>query len=167
MGSADFPVRFFAEASNVGLPRHTVRAHVPVGTVALPGQCHTFRARGEPRRRVRESPFFANAAISSGFTKLVKVVSAGPCFHPLSTSELFERMVRQGLVQPTGKTPKKTLGAALYRHLGKHEETGSRGELRPHAGDSGDREVVGQAASLLLTRLEPPTRQNANPGVAA
>jgi len=42
--------------------------------------------------------------------------------HPLSTSEILERIERQHLITVTGRTPLATLSATLYRHLGKHPE---------------------------------------------
>jgi len=41
---------------------------------------------------------------------------------PLSTNEILKRIQRQNLVPMTGQSPKATLSATLYRHLGKHPE---------------------------------------------
>jgi hypothetical protein len=38
---------------------------------------------------------------------------------PLTTTEIMERITRDGLVPVTGRTPAATLSAALYRNLGK------------------------------------------------
>jgi HB1, ASXL, restriction endonuclease HTH domain len=39
---------------------------------------------------------------------------------PLSTSEIMAEISRRDLIQATGKTPERTLAAALYRGIGKH-----------------------------------------------
>ena len=41
--------------------------------------------------------------------------------HPLTTAEIMARIVREGLVPISGRTPGATLSAALYRNLGKHQ----------------------------------------------
>jgi hypothetical protein len=39
---------------------------------------------------------------------------------PLTCDEIIERIIRDELVSISGKTPKATLGAELYRSNGKH-----------------------------------------------
>ena len=41
---------------------------------------------------------------------------------PLTIDEIMERILSEGLVPMTGRTPRSTLSAALYRNLGKHPE---------------------------------------------
>jgi HB1, ASXL, restriction endonuclease HTH domain len=42
--------------------------------------------------------------------------------HPMTTSEIVERITSGDLIQVTGQTPARTLAAALYRNLGKHPQ---------------------------------------------
>jgi HB1, ASXL, restriction endonuclease HTH domain len=42
--------------------------------------------------------------------------------HPLTTSEIMERITVRSLLPVTGQTPRATLTAALYRNLGKHPQ---------------------------------------------
>ncbi len=51
---------------------------------------------------------------------------------PLTTSEILDRIVRQGLIQPTGKTPEATLAATLYRHLPMDDELARVAEFGRH-----------------------------------
>ena len=41
---------------------------------------------------------------------------------PLTIPEIMERIARDGLIPITGQTPQATLGAALYRNLGRHPQ---------------------------------------------
>ena len=41
---------------------------------------------------------------------------------PLSTPEIMERITSDGLITVTGRTPVRTLEAALYGALGKHPQ---------------------------------------------
>ena len=38
----------------------------------------------------------------------------------MTTEEITDAAISQGLIQPRGKTPVQTMGAALYRHI--HED---------------------------------------------
>jgi hypothetical protein len=57
--------------------------------------------------------------------------------HPLTTSEIMAEITRRRLIQIAGQTPEATLGAALYRNLGKHPK------LRREAVQRGNRGVRG------------------------
>lgn len=48
----------------------------------------------------------------------INVLETSP--DPLTTSQIMEKIQSRGLIQITGKTPRATLAAALYRALGKH-----------------------------------------------
>jgi hypothetical protein len=41
---------------------------------------------------------------------------------PLTTQEVVDRALQRKLISPQGKTPDRTMGAALYRQLGKDLE---------------------------------------------
>jgi hypothetical protein len=68
----------------------------------------------------------------------ITVLEASP--HPLTASEIMEQITKLGLIEVTGKTPRTTLTAALYRNLGKHPKLrreavrrGGRGSVRWYA----------------------------------
>lgn len=57
---------------------------------------------------------------------------------PLSAIELMERMIQDGLVVPTGKTPHKSLYNIIRRANARREAAGDAPRFQPH----GDRNLV-------------------------
>lgn len=57
---------------------------------------------------------------------------------PLSVSELVGQCLQQGLIAPTGRTPNKTMAAALYAHLAGPHPVLTKIERRgPHRAERG------------------------------
>lgn len=65
----------------------------------------------------------------------ITVLRSSP--RPLTMPEIAERMLSEGLVITTGRTPVATLSATLYRSLGKHPQLrreAEPGHQRPKRG---------------------------------
>lgn len=57
---------------------------------------------------------------------------------PLSLSELVGQCIQQGLIAPTGRTPDKTMAAALYAHVAGPHPLITKVERRgPHRAERG------------------------------
>jgi hypothetical protein len=56
---------------------------------------------------------------------------------PLTTAEIAEHIARSGLITASGRTPKATLSAALYRSVGKRSQLRREAEPGPRRAKRG------------------------------